>query len=225
MKTKTKKLLFILILVVSIMAIIITASQIYNISNNDKVIDNNTGGIETDENTPSDIYGTISNSYTLQLYEWQNATSTNIRDYLKYVGDQNENQKGIEFNVELADINDAAGTGGQQGAFADYLSATITFKVDKRVRIGKIYSCDSVDRQMYNRDREDLTYFLGSNNTGIIQRYEFDYDGKETYTVHIEDKSIMTWYQHTDAYGELIGFIGTYYPRITFFFRSRVCRH
>ena len=51
MKTKTKKLLFILILVVSIMAIIITASQIYDIIENQKVIDNEIDGIDGDENT------------------------------------------------------------------------------------------------------------------------------------------------------------------------------
>lgn len=49
MKTKTKKLLFILISVVSVMAIIITASQIYNIIDNQKVIDNEISGIDGEE--------------------------------------------------------------------------------------------------------------------------------------------------------------------------------
>ena len=61
MKMKTKKLLFILILVVSIMAIVITASQIYNIIENNKIIDNQIDGTEGEEGdyyeqTDSSIY-------------------------------------------------------------------------------------------------------------------------------------------------------------------------
>ena len=51
MKTRVEKLLFILILVVSIMAIVITASQIYEIIQNEKIIANSIKGIESDENT------------------------------------------------------------------------------------------------------------------------------------------------------------------------------
>ena len=47
MKTK---LTFIAILVISIMAVIITASQIYEIVSNEKIIDNDVNGIETEEN-------------------------------------------------------------------------------------------------------------------------------------------------------------------------------
>lgn len=51
MKTQTKKLLFILILVVSIMAILIAAYQIYDIIANDKIIDNDINGIDGEDNT------------------------------------------------------------------------------------------------------------------------------------------------------------------------------
>lgn len=50
MKTQTKKLLLVLILVVSIMAILITASQIYDILENEKVIDNDINGTDGEEN-------------------------------------------------------------------------------------------------------------------------------------------------------------------------------
>lgn len=221
MKTTTKKLLFILILVFSVMAIIITAKQIYDIVSNDKIIDNYTDGIDIDENIPSAIYGTISNSYTIQLYEWDSAAdSTELRDYLKYIGDENVEQEGIDFSVNFSD-SPPISTGFSSLAGEDTISVTIKFNITEKVKIGKIYLCLKNQLQFFNRDKETYKYSLGTLTTSdaVYRRYEFDYNGEKEYTVQVEF-SIMDWHQTFSSMGSLVLFYANYIPTITFFLEA-----
>lgn len=219
MKTRTKKLLFILILVISIMAILITASQIYDILDNEKVVDNNISGIDSDENKIEQINGTISNTYSIKLYEWDDSTpsSTELRDYLKYVGDENNNGQ-IEMHATLTESPRIPT--GMIAAYHDYISCVIKFKVDKNVKIGKIYSCDSINHQFFLRDKENYTYRKTSYSKQVIQRYKFDYNGEDIYTVTIDRKPIMTYSQGVDVEGNMFFSSGWFFPNITFFLES-----
>lgn len=110
MKTRTEKLLLVLILLVSIMAIVITASQIYEIINNEIIKDNNIGQIEGDENDSSlgenTIFNTNFNFYN-KNYDAADG-STNKNDYTSVIDDNSLTyiKKDIKYPEESSNNHD-----------------------------------------------------------------------------------------------------------------------
>lgn len=172
MKTQTKKLLFILILVVSIMAILITASQIYDILDNEKVIDNEIDGIDSTEDKPIKKYDKVSNEIQISLYEFNkdgNLTSTNYKDYLTYIGNETNNAL---YSIIMHERSDTS-----------WFSANLRFTVDKNVKLNTtLYlmlesGSQSFGRNFQNYGADKVT--IGNYETQTTQQASFIYTGQE----------------------------------------------
>ena len=208
-----KKLLFILILVVSIMAIIITASQIYNIIENNKIIDNNIDGIEGDEDKLDDNYGIISQQITIQLYEWNtSATGLNIDDYLTWVGE--------EKNDDIYEIERDISTTGAN-VTNEYLKIKLKFNINEIVQEGQIYS---VNRGVLTDIRPNNGNIEITTQIDRDDKYEEDengikyiYTGNNTFEINISAKRIAQYGESstgTFAYG-------WFYPSLTFYLEGK----
>ena len=213
MKTRTKKLLFILILVVSIMAIIIAASQIYDILDNEKVIDNNIGGTEGEENKVDKNYGTISQQITIQLYDWnENATGLNIDNYLIWVGNEkNDDIYEIERTVSTTAYN----------VTNEYIKIKLKFEIDKIVEEGQILSVNygtwsslnNDDEKIYNSSQIERTDKYEEDENGI----KYIYSGEGIFEINISQKRVAQYGESstgTFAYGG-------YYPSLTFYLEGK----
>ena len=213
MKTVTKKLLFILILVISIMAIIITANQIYDVLNNEKVIDNNFNGIVCEENKVDKNYGIISQEITIQLYEWnENATGLDINDYLTWVGNEkNDSIYEIERTI----------TTNSYGVISENLKIKLKFGINKIAEEGQIVSVNTgVMQILYAGDNRinvqqslDLTDKYEEDENGV----QYIYSGEGVFEINISSKSVARYVESSPG----VFSSGGYYPSLTFYLEGR----
>lgn len=176
MKTRIEKLLFVLILVVSIMSIIITANQIYEIISNNKIIDNFTNGIESNEDELKKVYGTISNIIDINMYKWSNdeSTSNDFRDFLTWEG--NSYNESI-YNIQR-DLNEDD-TSKPTRFIKEIISADLKFNINEKVNSNKIYLMADIYTQYFNRGEGSNDYVTKQEfNAETIQIAEISYNGE-----------------------------------------------
>ena len=154
------------------MAIIITASQIYEIVSNEKIIDNNVGGIDTTEDEINKNYGTVSNTIEINLYEWNedgNFASLDINDFLIYVGNE-QNDETYNINIHY-----------DHGTY--FITGSFVFNIEKNVKPGKIYLMMERDGQSFSNgpleETEEIKEVKKTDyNTQTSQIAEIDYNGE-----------------------------------------------
>ena len=169
MKIIKEKWFLPVILVISIMAIIITANQIYNILSNDKILDNSVSGIQGEEDNYDADYGIVSQEINIQLYQWkQNGSGTNINNYLidKY-----------EDNDEIYNISVSEETDG------DYLTITLPFTINEKVSRLTIYSKNKGFINQYTINSNNIE--LSNTNVMNYDSYEQSYNGETNFTINI----------------------------------------
>lgn len=213
MKTQTKKLLFILILVVSIMAILIAANQIYDIIENQKVIDNNIKGTEGDEDDLEQNYGVISQQIDIKLYEWnENATGNNINDYLIWVGNEkNDDIYEIERIIETSPSN----------VVSEYIKIKLKFKVNQLAAQGQIFSVNNGywshlltnNGNIYIASQQENTDKYGEDENGN----EYIYTGNDIIEITISKKRVADYALSNE--GNFI--YGGYYSSLTFYLEGK----
>ena len=141
------------------MAIIITASQIYEISSNEKIIDNIYKGIELDEITISEFYGEISDSIDVEIYnfkeDYYEIESSLILPFIDYVADTNENITNVERETDRFNI-------GQQHYYEEDVSYNYSLTINKNVRQGTIKRVSDIGRQRFNNFHS--TYLTFNSN-------------------------------------------------------------
>lgn len=192
MKQIKKLLLPVILVVISIMAIIIPASQIYKILSNDKIIDNSFSGVQGEEDVYDSNYGVVSQEITIQLYSWNdNGTGTFIDNYLNRLYFQNDDI----YNISVVNKTDGA-----------YLTITLPFTINKRVSGLTVYS---KNKGMYNTYRVNSNNIeLHTNNNVRIDSYEQSYNGETNFTITITSKKIL---DEVNCW---------YYPELTFYIEA-----
>lgn len=198
MKIIKEKWFLPVILVISIMAIIITANQIYNILSNDKILDNSVSGIQGEEDNYDADYGIVSQEINIQLYQWkQNGSGTNINNYLidKY-----------EDNDEIYNISVSEETDG------DYLTITLPFTINEKVSRLTIYSKNKGFINQYTINSNNIE--LSNTNVMNYDSYEQSYNGETNFTINISRKKILDKVNHW-FYPELTFYIEANYYNVT----------
>ena len=198
MKPWKERLFLILILGISIMAIIITASQIYELVSHDLLLDNDKSGISGSENNYTEYYGKVSQEINIELYEWNdNTQTTDIYDHLteKYNAKENLDEYS-KYNISVNKRSDGA-----------YLSITLPFSINEKIASLTVYSLNKGTAQMYRVNESDITL---SSSTTRKDKYEQSYNGETEFTITIPSKKIvdtvLDWY-----YPSLTFYIEAYY--------------
>ena len=198
MKIIKEKWFLPVILVISIMAIIITANQIYNILSNDKILDNSVSGIQGEEDNYDADYGIVSQEINIQLYQWnQNGSGTNINNYLtrKY----NDNDE--IYNISVSEETDG-----------DYLTITLPFTINEKVSRLTIYSKNKGFINQYTINSNNIE--LSNTNVMNYDSYEQSYNGETNFTINISRKKILDRVNHW-FYPELTFYIEANYYNVT----------
>ena len=171
------------------MAIIIAASQIYDILDNEKVIDNNVGGIDTSEDELQKTYGTVSNTIEINLFEWNkdgDFSSTDIDDFVTYIGNEQNNET---YNITL---HEDTATYSKEYS----ITGNFRFNIEKNVKPGKIYLMIDRDSQSFNNgsptDHGDVEKTEYNTQTSTIQ--EIDYNGESQINFNFTSNS-PSWYR------------------------------
>ena len=170
------------------MAILIAANQIYDIIENQKVIDNSINGIDTSEDEFSKTYGTVSNVIEITLYEWNDDgdfSSTDYNDFITYIGNEKNNET---YNIQIHQDTSAT--------YIMYITGDFRFNIDKQIKSDKVYLMIERDLQEYSNgtlsshggDVEKTNY---STQTGQIK--EIDYYGQDEIFFNIDDSY---WYSN-----------------------------
>ena len=200
------------------MAIVITASQIYEIIDNHKIIDNPSNGIEFDEDELKKVYGTISNTIDINMYEWTNdeSHSTDFRDFLTWSGNPTNEEL---YNVQRHLEEDPS---SQPTRFIEEtISADLEFNINEKVNSNKIYLMADLNTQYFNKGENADDVVTKSNfDTQTVQIAEINYNGEFTinYTLSGDSNYLRSLYY------VIISQTGTgQNPRIQYgYFRNRI---
>lgn len=187
------------------MAIIIAASQIYDILDNEKVIDNNVGGIDTSDDNAEENNGQISESITIYLYDTdfssENSSSTYLDAYVPYIGDQEgNNDSSLQIEMETVGVENPPYPDPNRGSYRrDTFSIKLKFNIDKTIKIGteiKLYTTTNID---YFKRNDDGTYRLDRQQTSKIVIQRFQYNGEDSIEINLTNQVGLYYIQQTTS--------------------------